>query len=188
MKGLSQAEKEILERLLKAANPISLGQIAEEIGLKVRSANMYLLGLRKAGYVSRTESGYYALTDLGKEAIELPKVEEALAKNILSKTSVEKAFHFYNDINYPLGIWAESLVDFCEKIKSIDLKSIEFHMARGDFELWIHYLGDMDLAKRLRLIRESNLSGEALREEIYRAVNSRCDELRKLMSPSSREL
>jgi len=182
MKRLSQEKMNILELLWKKENPLDLREIARETGLKVRSTNMHLLSLRKAGYVSLSESGYYALTDLGKDALGFPKVDSELAKKILSKTSIEKAFHFYVWISEPLGISSDSLVDLCEKIKSIDLKSIEFHTSRGDFDLWVHYLGDVELAKRLRLIRESDLSGEILREELYRVIKSRCDELQRLVS------
>jgi len=95
---------------------------------------------------------------------------------------MEKAFQFYAGIDQPLGIWSDSLSDLCEKIKSIDLESVEFHISRGDFELWVHYLGDVELAKRLRLIRGTSLSGETLRDEVYDVVKSRCDKLQELIS------
>ena len=102
-----------------------------------------------------------------------------MAEKILSKTPPENAFHFYTGFNQPLGVFSNSLTDLCEKIRSIDIRSIEFHVARGDFESWIHhYLGDIELEKRLRLIREENLSGEALRGKIYRTLLRRRMELR----------
>ncbi|MFH0897773.1 MAG: hypothetical protein V1850_07000 [Candidatus Bathyarchaeota archaeon] len=54
-------------------------------------------------------------------------------------------------------------------------------MARGDFESWIHYLGDIELEKRLVLIKELNLIGEALREKLYAALKSRGDELLEIV-------
>jgi len=182
MSGLSQEKMKILELLWKKGFPLDLREIARETEFKVRSANMHLLGLKKAGYISLSEKGYHVLTDLGKEALGFPKVDSELAKKILDKTSMEKAFHFYIGIGQSLGISSNSLVDFCEKISSIDFKSIEFHLSRGDFELWVHYLGDVELAKRLRLIRETRLCGETLRDEVYTVVKSRCDKLQELSS------
>lgn len=149
------------------------------MGLKGRSANMHLLGLIRLGYVLKSEDGYYTITESGREAIGFPKVDQNFAEKVLSKTPPQKAFHFYNGIDQPTGISSNNLVDFCEKIKTIDMKPIEFHMARGDFELWVHSLGDIELAKRLRLIRGENLTGDALRKRLHETLRSRCDELLK---------
>lgn len=149
------------------------------MGLKGRSANMHLLGLIRLGYVLKSEDGYYTITESGREAIGFPKVDQNFAEKVLSKTPPQKAFHFYNGIDQPTGISSNNLVDFCEKIKTIDMKPIEFHMARGDFELWVHSLGDIELAKRLRLIRGENLTGDALRKRLHETLRSRCDDLLK---------
>jgi len=182
MSSLSQEKRDILEWIWRKEKILGLRDIAKETGLKVRAVNMHLLGLKKADYVSQSKSGYYALTSLGEEALGLPKIDSELARKILGKTSMEKAFQFYAGIDQPLGISSDSLSDLCEKIKLVDLKSLEFHISRGDFELWVHYLGDVQLAKRLRLIRESRLCGETLRDEVYTVVKSRCDELQELSS------
>ncbi|KYH41070.1 MAG: alpha-amylase [Candidatus Bathyarchaeota archaeon B26-2] len=141
---------------------------------------MHILGLRLAGYVSMPKKGYYTITEEGKGVIGLPTLTKEQANSILREVSPEKAFHFYVGLDQPLGFSANSLSEFCEKIQTIDLKSIEFHMARGDFELWIHYLGDVELAKRLRSIRESGSSGEDLRKELYETLKSRFEELKRL--------
>jgi len=60
------------------------------------------------------------------------------------------------------------------------LKSIEFHIPRKDFELWIRSLGDLELSKKLELLRMRHLSGENLRKEVYETVNSRIEELTNL--------
>ena len=165
--------------LWETGKPINLREISEKVELKVRSVNMHLLGLTKMGYVSKSEEGYYTITDSGKEAIGFPKVDKDFAKKVLSKTPPEKSFHFYSGIDQPTGISSDSLVDFCEKIKTIDIGPIEFHTSRGDFELWVHSLGDVELAKRMRLIRKEGLTGEALRERLYKVLEARCEELRK---------
>ncbi|MEJ2291974.1 MAG: hypothetical protein P8Y05_09690, partial [Deinococcales bacterium] len=90
------------------------------------------------------------------------------------------AFHFYYGLNQHSGIYADSLKDFVDKIQQVDVKSIEFHVPRKDFELWIRSLGDLELSKKLGLLRMRNLSGENLRKTLYETVNSRCEELAKL--------
>lgn len=180
LKQLSKEKKNILELLWRINRPVNIESIVREAKLKTRSAVMHLSTLKKMGYVSVTKDGLYTLTEQGKEALGLPKIDGDLARKILSKVSQEKAFNFYIEIDKPLMISSDSLTDFCEKIKNIDVKSIEFHSSRGDFELWIHFLGDVELTKRLKLIREMNLTSEELRKEIYETVKSRCEELQRI--------
>jgi DNA-binding PadR family transcriptional regulator len=140
----------------------------------------YLLGLIKAKHVSVPQKHYYAITNLGKQALGFQKFDKKVALSILNPVPLEKAFHFHTGINQYLGVYANSLNDFCDKIQKIDLKSIEFHLQRKDFELWLRSLGDLELAKRMELIRGMNLSGEKLRKKVYETVKSRCEELAEL--------
>ncbi|MGB9134863.1 MAG: DUF5752 family protein, partial [Candidatus Bathyarchaeia archaeon] len=82
------------------------------------------------------------------------------------------------------GVHANSLCDFCEKVRHVDTKSIEFHFSRKDFERWVESLGDHEMAKRLGSIREKEASGEKLRKLIYEAAKARCDELTTLTESS----
>lgn len=182
MDGLSRAKMDILEFLWRVNRQAKLGEIASGIGLKARSTNMHLINLRRSGYVTTTGDGSYMLTDIGREILGLPKINRELAEKILGEVSGEMAFHFYIDIDKPLMISSNSLIDFCEKIRHVELKSIEFHLTRGDFEAWISALGDIDLARRIKVIRESNLRGEDLREEIYKTIKLRCDEVARIAS------
>ena len=168
----------ILTILWAAGTPITLQQISEKIGLDPSSTRGYLLGLIKAKYVSVPQKNYCAITVEGKQAIGLPQVDTNLAKKILSPLPLEKAFHFCYDIDKYSGVYVDSLKDFVDKIQTIDLKSIEFHIARKDFECWISSLGDMELSKKLGLLRVENLSGEKLRKELYETVKFRYDELK----------
>jgi len=170
----------LLVDLWVAGKPLTLQGIAEKIGLDSSSTMEYLLGLIKAKYVSVPQKNYYAITNLGKQAIGLPKVDKNLAQNILGSLSLEKAFHFYYAINQYSGVHATSLNDFVDKIQTVNLKCIEFHVPRRDFELWIRSLGDMGLSKKLEMLRMRRLSGETLRKEVYETVNSRCEELTRL--------
>ncbi len=179
MVSLSDGRKNILRLLWESEKPMSVDEVATKVGIKKTSAFMHLLGLRKEGYAVVSQDGSYVVTESGKEILGLPKVDIDLARKIMGKTSAEKAFHFYVEIGKPLGESADNLVDFGEKLKTVDLRSIEFHNKRGDFELWTHYLGDVELAKRLRIIKTENLSGEEMRNKIITVVKARCDDLMK---------
>jgi hypothetical protein len=176
----SKIRGKILQVLWAAGKPMTLQGISEKAGLTSSSTNEYLPGLINAKYVSVPQEQYYAITNLGKRALGLPKVDKNLAFNILTSVSVEKAFHFYLGLNQHSGVYADSLKDFVDKIQNVDLKCIEFHVPRKDFELWIRSLGDLELSKKLELLRMRNLSGENLRKELYETVNSRYEELSKL--------
>jgi hypothetical protein len=170
----------ILSVLWTAGKPITLQAITERVGLDSSSTMEYLLGLITAKYVSVPQKHYYAITNLGKHAIGLPSVDKNLAQNILGALPLEKAFHFYYDINQYSGVHATSLNDFVDKIQTVNLKCIEFHVPRKDFELWIRSLGDIELSKKVEMLRMRHLSGETLRKEIYETVKSRCEELTRL--------
>jgi hypothetical protein len=176
LKSLSRENERILEAVWESTKPLTMKEVSEKIGLGLRPTNMRLLNLRKAGFVSES-SGSYTITAEGKAVIGFPRIGEEESRKILRKTSPERAFHFYAGIGQSLGSSADRLTDFCDRIRSVDIRSIEFHTARGDFESWIRHLGDIELEKRLRLIRETGLKGEALRERLYGALRSRCDEL-----------
>jgi DNA-binding PadR family transcriptional regulator len=169
----------ILGVLWAAGRPMGLEELAKRIGIGASSTMGYLLGLIKAKYVSVPQKHYYTITNLGKEALGLPKIDKKLALDILSSLSLEKAFHFHTGINQYLGVYAKSLEDFVDKIQTINSKSIEFHMSRRDFEIWTHDLGDLELSKKISLIRRANLSGDNLRKRVYETVKSRYEELAK---------
>jgi hypothetical protein len=88
----------------------------------------------------------------------------------MKSTGQVMAFRFYSDFDKPLGVSSDSLSDFTEKIKTLDLRSIEYHTRRGDFELWIHYLGHLPLYTMIRNIRVSGLSGEPLRNQLLKVL------------------
>jgi len=174
----SKIRGKILVNLWASENPLTLQTISEKAGLTPSSTMGYLLGLIKAEYVCVPEKHQYAITILGKKALGLPKTNKELAEKILCSVPKEKAFHFYNDIDQPLGISACSLQDFLNKIQEVDIQSIEFHMNSTDFECWINStLNDIELSKKVSLLRASNLSGEDLRNKLFQTIKSRWDEL-----------
>ncbi|UCF59268.1 MAG: hypothetical protein JSV15_02325 [Candidatus Bathyarchaeota archaeon] len=178
--SISQIKRKILEILWIAGKPIRVQDIAEKAGLSISSSMMHLLGLRKAGHVSTLGKSCYAITKTGKEAIGLPSLTKEKALHILRELPKEEAFHFYTGLDQYVGVYATSLNDFCDKIQKVNVKSVEFHAPRRDFELWLDSLGDLELAKIMGIIRRASLSGENLRKKVYESVKSRCEELADL--------
>ncbi len=173
---LNPIKHRILEEMAKESQPEKPKDIAKKVGLNFSTCMMHILGLKKAGYVSTPEKGYYKITDLGREALK-PKTNKEAAASLLKPVTPERAFYFYTGINQYSGMHANSICDFCEKIKNADKKSVEFHMSREDFERWFESIGDQELAKRIGAIRKAGASGEELRKLVYGAAKTRCDEL-----------
>jgi len=100
----------------------------------------------------------------------------AEAIRILRTVKDEEAFYFYEAIGKPTGESARSLSDFLEKIKSVKLESLIFHLQRKDFQNWINkILGDSKLARKIGRFPLSY--DEELRTKIQAAVESRIKEL-----------
>jgi len=180
--NISDVKRKVLEALSKAEKPMKLQDVAEKTGQNVKSSMMHLLWLRKMGYVSMPERNLYLITPLGKQALTLPKTDKKQAENILRLVPIDKGFHFHTGVGQYLGIFATSLSDFCNKIKTVNVKSIEFHVPRRDFESWVDSLGDSELAKKIGAIRTAGLFGENLRQRVYESVKSRFDELSQVVS------
>ncbi|MEM3729072.1 MAG: DUF5752 family protein [Candidatus Bathyarchaeia archaeon] len=83
----------------------------------------------------------------------------------------DKAFYFFTSIGNYIGESASSLKEFMEKINEVNVKSLEFHLYRGDFEKWINeVLEDAVLAEEVRKLKMANLTGENLRNQLYITV------------------
>jgi len=99
------------------------------------------------------------------------------AVRILRTVRDEEAFYFYESFGKPTGESARSLSDFFEKVKSVKLDSLLFHLQRKDFQNWIEKtLGDSKLARRIERILPSN--GDDLRIKIRSTIENRIKELR----------
>ena len=107
-------------------------------------------------------------------------VDRESASEILRTVPPDQSFLFFEDIGKYTGRMAANLDDFCEIIKTIDVKSLTFHFRRGDYERWISKsLHDVQLARRFKRIKKSN-SGEELRNKILQAAIRRLDELHEM--------
>ena len=97
---------------------------------------------------------------------------------ILRTVPREKAFYFFTSIGNYTGVSAASLKEFVEKINEVNMKSLEFHLHRGDFEKWLdEVLEDTRLAEEIRKLRRINLAGESLRNQLYATVSRRLKSL-----------
>jgi hypothetical protein len=119
----------------------------------------------------------YELSVLGLATIGLLPEK---AKNIVLSVPSDKCFFFYTGVGPDkfTKISACSLSEFREKVKKVDVKSLEFHVPRGDIEKWVKdVLGDDELAEDIGRVRRLRLSGELLRNRIYQVIDSRISQL-----------
>jgi hypothetical protein len=96
--------------------------------------------------------------------------------NVLRMVRDEEAFHFYAALGQPTGEAARSLPDFLEKIKSVKLESLAFHLERKDIQNWVETtLGDSKLARQIGRIHPSH--GDRARTKICTTIENRIKEL-----------
>ncbi len=101
------------------------------------------------------------------------------ASRILRTVPRENAFYFFTSIGNYTGESATSLEEFVRKIKEVNVKSLEFHLYRGDFEKWASQtLEDKDLAEKIRNLHSLNLAGDSLRDQLYFTASKRYEKLR----------
>lgn len=178
--SLSPIKQEILEATLLHEKPMKATEIAKDIKKEFKPVMMHLLGLVRVGYVSSPEKGQYIITKKGKEALGIPETDKEKAKAILSYSPQNRVFHFYTGMGKPLNLHAHNLRDFANKLEKVDIVSIDFHTKRGDFEAWLSGLGDIELAKKVALLKQRNVVGEDLRRQLREIVEDRYTALAKL--------
>ena len=107
-------------------------------------------------------------------------LDKAAISRILRIVPRQERFHFYRELGIPTGKIAISLSDFVEKMRGVDIRAINFHFKRQDFEKWIReVVGDPELSAKIGKIRRES-HGENLRKEIIRIINGRLDKLKTM--------
>jgi hypothetical protein len=87
------------------------------------------------------------------------------------KLSREKAFYFFTSIGNYTGESAASLEEFAKKVEQVSVRSLEFHLRRGDFQRWVaEALQDKDLAEEIKNLQYRSPTGDALRDQLHRIV------------------
>jgi hypothetical protein len=103
-----------------------------------------------------------------------------IVARILRTVPDENAFYFYKRIGYYLDIRARSLFEFQQKLRYINIVSVEFHAERGDFENWfLTTLGDATLTRQAYSCKTKR--GEELRKSLLSFVEARLTRLQKFL-------
>jgi hypothetical protein len=106
-------------------------------------------------------------------ARELPE-----ASQIFRRLPKERAFYFFTSVENYTGESAASFEDFLERIKQVDIKSLEFHLCRGDFEKWIaEILEDKELAEEALNLRDIMPTRDILRKRLVAIIAKRREKL-----------
>jgi len=98
----------------------------------------------------------------------------------LAAITANEPFLFYTGVGekFYTGLMAWSLRGLANALQRVNLKSVEFHNRRRDFEKWAEKsLFDRVLARRLKEVRLSQHKGEELRKAIVKIVKRRHEEL-----------
>jgi hypothetical protein len=104
--------------------------------------------------------------------------ERQIKVKVLDNVPREKAFYFFTSIGNYTGENASSLKEFREKIRSVDIKSLEFHFYRGDFERWIaDVLEDKNLATEINRAKTLNYAGCAVRTVLESIIDKHYEKL-----------
>ncbi len=107
----------------------------------------------------------------------------------LAAMVADEPFLFYTGVGEDnfTGTMTWSLKGFGEALQKVNVKSIEFHNARRDFEEWAEKaLKDKTLEEQLKKVRLSKKKGETLRKALIKAVNERFRELSKQTQTATR--
>jgi predicted transcriptional regulator len=159
---LKEEQFKVLKALSEVTNRMDINMFAKKVNLDPNQTIQKVQELSNEGFLQKVGSGF-GITAKGKAAIKaFVPVPEGMA------------FHFYDDINQPTDLIAKTLVEFYENIKQVSLKSLEFHVYRGDFENWlIDACKESEFSKEIAAIKDADLRNEGLRTELLKLLDAR---------------
>ena len=102
----------------------------------------------------------------------------------LASIAANEPFLFYTGVGEKryTGTMAWTLRGLLEALQEVNIKSVEFHNRRRDFEKWAKVsLRDNTLARELKKVKLSKLKGEKLRRSMVKVVKERFKELSQQM-------
>jgi hypothetical protein len=112
------------------------------------------------------------------EVVEQERQDSDRARYILRTVRPDEAFYFYEGLDKPTGEFAESLLDFRNKIMTLQLSSVIFHLKRKDLEAWIREtIGDATLAEKISEVETNAL----VKMELQAIIDTRIIELKELL-------
>ncbi len=152
----------VLNAMSKVTHSTDMDEFMHMANLTSTDVRNILKELSREGFVTKTGKGY-VIAEKGK-----------LAVIALSPLPTDRAFHFYFDIDQSADISAENVKEFYDAVKTIPVKSLEFHLQRTDLENWfMTVVEDAVFARELAELRRMELKGEALREHILQNLKTR---------------
>ena len=159
----------IVRALSEFDGPASISELVTRSELSRGKILGNLAKLCTEGFVDKSGK-QYGITNRGRAVI-----------GELNPVPQDKGFYFFSEETNYMGHTAFSLKEFYDIVKTIDLRSLEFHNQRGDFENWIKdVLHDDELARDVRALRDEDVSGEVLRDRLNEAVGHNCRMLNTL--------
>ena len=109
-------------------------------------------------------------------------LDKVTISKILRTVPSQEGFHFFRVPGDSTGKVATNLADFVEKLRTVDIRSVNFHFPRQDFEKWLRdIICDSELSRKISRIRKET-HGEQLRNEIIQIVKGRVDELKEMQT------
>lgn len=105
-----------------------------------------------------------------------PGIRVAAAVRLIHRTirlPTDNPFYFNSDVGKFTGLTATTIGDLADELERVEVRSIEFHLEKGDFERWIRNIFQVDtLAERISDLRGHGLQGEVLRKEFISIVRT----------------
>jgi predicted transcriptional regulator len=158
---LKEEQIKILRTMKEATNRMDLNMFAQAVNLNPDQAIAQIQELAKEGFLRKVGGGY-GLTDKGKNALKASV-----------RVSDDTGFHFYVNVDKPLGFSAQSLEEFYRLINQVCSDSLEFHLYRGDFENWLReVLKDLELAETVGNLKADGVKGEDIRKALLKAIDT----------------
>lgn len=106
---------------------------------------------------------------------------ETKYRRLLRRVPIDKGFKFFYGLEMPAKLSANSLEEFYEALKNVSVKSIAFHMERGDFEKWVStIIGDDELSSRIAGLPKTWNNKSEMRRALLRLLRNRIRELKRL--------
>ncbi len=139
-----------------------MNEFSKKTGLAPKVILQDMQALAKVGILKKVGSGY-ALTDKAK-----------IALKGVTPVPWNMRFNFYISIDHPTGVSAGSVKEFRELAAKVNETSLEFHVARGDFENWFaSSVGDPAFIEKLAEFKKKGLVGEDLRGALLKSLDAR---------------
>lgn len=110
--------------------------------------------------------------------VKKPSLDEATASKVMRQIPRNEGFLFYKGPGESTGKIATSLNDLAEKMRIVDIRSVNYHFKRREFEKWVREnIGDVELSRRIGKLSKE-LHGEKLRNSLINLIKNRLEELK----------